>query len=435
MTSKKKIVLVFDSLFAFRSYSESGVHLDLSSEFETSFLLVDNNSNHISEIKSTTSAITTIKLNRASQAILSFLATVYWQRKSRASNSFRVRISSLLIGRRLFYSEPKRVTPRLFSIKTLLGVALGNMNFRPPKFLYQIAGMPLRKHLKNERPGLIIYITLGGGIGLSDLLKVISDSISTKTFVLMDNWDNIYSKAVFNFAPFRLGVWNARAMEFASNVHRIPRENIIILPSSRVNHLIDQFNEELPTPSYVLFAGGSMQISFDARWLRILHQEMQSINPYLHIKYLPHPINYRNLPEISSCLLSLDIHLAWNASAHGEKVLPPLSLYPQLFRGSLCVVSPLSTVSLEAALLGIDSIGVDFFDNFEGKTCSAFETFEHYWDLESYDNFYLVQTQNELRELLQQHRILENDKSQVKSQKYNSYKEDFFRVIRHLVLS
>jgi hypothetical protein len=360
---------------------------------------------------------------------------VYWQRKSPASNSFRVRISSLLIGRRLFYSEPKRVTPYLSSIKILLGVALGKMDYRPPKFLYQIAGMSLRKHLKNERPELIIYITLGGGIGLSDLLKVISDSISTKTFVLMDNWDNIYSKAVFNFAPFRLAVWNERAVEFAANVHQIPKENIVILPSSRVNHLIYQFNEELPTPSYVLFAGGSMQISFDARWLRILHQEMQSINPYLQIKYLPHPINYRNLPEISNFLQSLGIHLAWNASAHGEKVLPPLSLYPQLFRNSLCVVSPLSTVSLEAALLGIGSIGVDFFDNFEGKMCSAFETFEHYWDLEGYDNFYLVQTQNELRQLLQEHRILKNDKPLVKSQKHNSYKEEFFRVIRHLVHS
>ncbi len=433
--SRERITLVFDSLFAYRSYSESGVHAEIAGTYETSFLFIDNNSNNISEIGVPLSEIRFLKLSRISQAFLSFFATVYWQKRSKASNSFRVRITSLLIGRRLFYTEQRYSSRRNLSIKTLLGVVLGVLKIRPPKFLYMVVGKSIRVSLKELKPNLVIYVTLGGGIGLSDILKVASDSISTKTLVLMDNWDNIYSKAVFNFVPNHVTVWNLRARDFASTVHQIPMSNMSILPSSRLIHLIQQYNNSVPSPEYVLFAGGSMQISYDARWLGILHEELRRVKPGLKVKYLPHPLNYQHLSQIESLLREYGTELAWQSSFDAGKVLPPLTLYPQLFRGSLFVVSPLSTISLEAAILGIDSIGIDFFDYFEGSVRSAFEVFEHYWDLKDYPNFNLVKNEEEFRIQLQKYKILDSFPASQPPLVHSDYKQGLLNVIQNLIRS
>ena len=435
MISRKRIVLLFDSVFAYRSYSESGVHSEISSRYETEFIFVDTNGNNISEIWFPANNAYYLRLSRASQAFLSFFATAYWQRKSRESNSFRVRIASLLVGRRLFYSEPKKGRPRIFSIKTLLGVSLGRLNISAPRMAYRIAGVSIGKCLKQVNPDLILYTTLGGGIGLSDVIQVASDSISAKTLVLIDNWDNIYSKAVFNFSPDQVAVWNQRAKDFAFEVHHVPNENISVLPSFRLNHLIEGFQKESSRPSYVLFAGGSMHISFDARWLKTLHEELAKINPTLPLKYLPHPMNYQNLPKIDFLIKELGIDLAWGVASENGKVLPPLDLYPRLYKGSLCVISPLSTISLEAAILGIDSIGIDFFDVFEGASRSAFETFEHYWDLREYENFTLVNNENEMQTILQKYETLSENQNTDILHKPLFFKEELLRVIDRLILA
>lgn len=434
MRLKKRIVLVFDSTFAYRSFSESGVHSALELEYETTFLFIHTNKNKMFQVIPFRSKVHYLKLSRVTQAFLSLFATSYWQRKSHLSNSFRVRILSLLMGRRLFYSEPKPAGFKLLSLKTTLGVALGRLNLSAPRIMYQFAGRSIQRFLKRANPNLIIYITTGGGTGLADLLKVTSDSISIKTLVMMDNWDNIYSKAVFNFIPDQITVWNERAREFAFKVHQIPLKNISILPSPRVNYLIEEFRQESLTPGYVLFAGGSLHISYDSKWLNILYDELIRINPGIQIRYLPHPLNYQNLFKINSLLNRLGIELAWNLFSEAIKVLPPLRLYPKLYKDSLCVVSPLSTMSLEAAILGINSIGIDFSDDFDGSSHSAFDTFEHHWDLCDFNNFHLVRSATEMRQILLKNKTLSRKQKPDILHKPKSPEEDLFRIIEKLIV-
>lgn len=178
-----------------------------------------------------------------------------------------------------------------------------------------------------------------------------------------------------------------------------------------------------------------MQISYDARWLGILHEELRRVKPGLKVKYLPHPLNYQHLSQIESLLREYGTELAWQSSFDAGKVLPPLTLYPQLFRGSLFVVSPLSTISLEAAILGIDSIGIDFFDYFEGSVRSAFEVFEHYWDLKEYRNFNLVKNEEEFRIQLQKYKISDSFPASQSPLVHSDYKQGLLNVIQNLIRS
>jgi len=397
----QKLLLVFDSLFSFRSYSESNIRTQLETDFDVVILFVDTHTNGISEVEMENIEFLHVFLGRRSQSIISFFSTIYWNRKKQFSNSFRVRLQSLLTKRRLFFSIPSPRLKTFPSIPVVLAIVSGTLGIRSSKYVYRVIGSRISKAIKSAQPNLIIYLTLGGGVGLSDLLNVVAKVNSLKMLVMMDNWDNIYSKAVFDFCPDFITVWNLRAKEFAFRVHDIPIDKIGVLPSVRIQHLIEQFQVENYAPVSLVFAGGSMQIQYDAQWLVSINRELSKHNLDLKIEYLPHPINYKNLELISEMLQKNRVSIVWDGSnSAADKVLPPLDLYPKLFSRAVCVISPLSTISLEAAWLGINSIGIDFFDEFDNKQSSAFQTFEHYWDLRDFNNFQLIQNESQLEVLI-----------------------------------
>ena len=92
-------------------------------------------------------------------------------------------------------------------------------------FLYRvlkIIGSNISKPLKAK----VLYVTVGGTNSISDLL-VKKFSKHTEISTIIENWDNMSSKAVFDYPPLRIGVWGDQSINFGRHIHKIDSNKII----------------------------------------------------------------------------------------------------------------------------------------------------------------------------------------------------------------
>lgn len=229
--------------------------------------------------------------------------------------------------------------------------------------------------LDRHRPDVVVQPSVLTGPFINELL------ISTKKrkipyIVVMNSWDNPATKAVATGVPDILGVWGENSRELASKYLGIPRKNIQIMgsaqfdvyrtpPTKTMRELAQQFGVP-PDRRIVLYAGSGVG-RYESVYLRRLDQMTRPGGELdgCHIVYRPHPWRgelaegEENFFSLGLRNTTMDPHMrdyyntqVASGSAQRGMFLVDYKITNDLMALVSCVISPLSTILLEAVLNG-----------------------------------------------------------------------------------
>lgn len=409
---RKKISMVIDNEFVLRSYLESPVLDDLNKEFDVELVLIDQ------KLEMGVARHAFLRKNPRLQFLQTIMSVSYWFKKRKKSNSFRIRLLSLLHSRRYFYSA-RKVRFHSPSLPVIVGFLVGSLGLSVPRLFVLTLGKTFTNHFRTSGSNLIIYLTSGGASSNSDVLSLIGEELRIPTLVIVENWDNLTSKAVFNVKPDFLGVWGNQDRVAAIDLHGFAADKVFEIGSPRVSRLIRSHSHNPVSARKILFAGGSTDFSFEFEWITFTISLASKLEHELI--YVPHPANYAILSqyeasEIEKVLSIVPDQVLQLIRLKSGKSLPTLDFYTPIFQSAVITISPYSTMLLESLLVGIPAVGIDFREPRKESEGWASEAFEHFQRLESIGHYMrvtdLVQLEQVVSHLVHSHPTITIDSKQ-----------------------
>lgn len=230
----------------------------------------------------------------------------------------------------------------------------------------------LKSIIEKVNPDLILIPNGGQDSNLHEVLALSAQN-SFKTIVLIDNWDNLCSKAVFPVEPDYLGVWGKQAESHAIKMHNFEPSRVFLAGTPRFDgyqvykqneaSLKEKYQKLLNFP-YILFAGCWPPFD-EIGVLEDLNELVEKYKNFLpkncKILYRPHPWgeNYDKLDNLTAKNLkniAIDPQMAqksrpddWTKRTDFQ---PNLDYYPLLLDKAEFVICPLATIIIEASLMG-----------------------------------------------------------------------------------
>lgn len=148
------------------------------------------------------------------------------------------------------------------------------------------------------KPDLIIYPT---HFAEPEMLYInrSSQKSNTKTFYIVDNWDNLTTKAAMLKKADYLGVWGQQSKNHAIKYHDYKSKNIFLLGNNRIDKYFKFRKKKYKNiikinKPYVLFLGSNLLFRDELKCLKILDKEIYKNNLHSKIK-----IVYRFHPQLS----------------------------------------------------------------------------------------------------------------------------------------
>jgi hypothetical protein len=230
----------------------------------------------------------------------------------------------------------------------------------------------LEELVRRHAPGLVVF-PLTGVEGTAPALVKLSRKYGFKTLFLQNGWDNLSSKGVFPLLPDYLGVWGPQSLMDAVSIQGMPDHRLFTLGSAKYEDYLRRTNAEHSPFShpYVLFAG-SFTPCDEVAPLRVLEEVLDERGETgLKVVYRPHPWRgekhhasevfrpqeFRHVvldPQVAAEYLK-QVNAGDDAPFFPTNY-PPLDYYPSLLNHARFVVSPMSSMVLEAALYDVPAI-------------------------------------------------------------------------------
>jgi hypothetical protein len=343
---------IFDHSLALRSYQETN---HLKPDEISNIVITTFDSIHTNQIEKSIQGYFNIPLTRITKILLSINARLYWSRKTSRSPSLRRRTWKHKDFHFPGVFEKFCMTPVMKPLGTILVLLV---------FVFQ---RNLYKQLETHarRGGSrIVYVSVGGPTSLNDFLCIAARRLGLELNVILENWDNISSKAVFNHFPDKVGVWGMQSLLLAKRIHNLPPERVFLVGNPRVEWLKVNIKATIEK-KHIFFAGGSSNFEEEINYLTLLSNLINDSLLDWEIRYLPHPKLYlrakdelANLEILGIRILNKEVILQMNEIDNFLR-LPTLHLYKECYEGAALTVSPLSTMNLEAGVLQIPTIGLD----------------------------------------------------------------------------
>jgi hypothetical protein len=223
--------------------------------------------------------------------------------------------------------------------------------------LNKVKNKYLYNALQKAQPSIILLPTSG----VSNLYyEVINIAISLKipSYFIIDNWDNLSSKALYLKLPDFMGVWGQQTKQHAVTIQGMRKEQIYLLGSARFC-IYEKYKTRVSEKSerkFILFLGSFLYFN-ELRALKILNEEItQNPNIYgdTYILYRPHPLG-NNISKVNFEPLNrvkLDPDLVNVVSGNPKTDLGQHNLlhYIELFLSAQFVVGGLTSMLLESGL-------------------------------------------------------------------------------------
>ena len=400
----KRILVIFDHILTFRSYTETGTLVTLNQFAKISSIFVTaENANY--SLNYPHENFTQVKLNQFHRFILSVNSTRYWILTRKKSKSFASRIRSIIKGRREFYQHKnKRVYKVPMSL--LLGAISTLIPFKFLSFLLKPVAKSVFSNIRIGEFDIVLYVGTGGSMFLNDCIVDYIKKQQCKIVYkfISENWDNITSKAVFNIHPDKLGVWGQNGIKYCEEIHGIDPKKVVSIGSPRVDFIAKRIKgttqRNASNATDIIFLGGSLDFERDYNFFSKVNDILAKESSILNLLYLPHPKNYSDyldrIQEQNSAFIFQDSINALIKKSSISFQLPPLEFYVNLFGKCRFSISPLSTMNLESLLFGIPTIAIDFQENQLPDSPWATDVFEHFSELQKYDGVKIVRSDGQL---------------------------------------
>ena len=387
----KSLLVIFDHSLAYRSYTQTGIIENLSKIYETSvFILGVRNSFKSQSLKV---EHYNIEYNSFESFLLAFYANVYWNHKSN---------DSLSMQNRTWYK--KRKVRAIFSAEQIAFYYAKVFSTAPlnvVSFSLNRVIKHLINQLKTNSDKKVVYITAGGTNSLSDVLTKAFSKLGIEVITILENWDNMSSKAVFQNPPQKIGVWGEQSIKFGSLVHSLDPKTIFPIGNPRIEWLLRNVNKS-PNPVNIFFGGGSVNLELEMIYLASAIKIAKRAGSI--VEYLPHPKNYKHIAKLKSEISSENLKILGNYTNEIEidpTNLPNLEMYISPFENCKVFTSPLSTMNLEASLLGIPSIALDVSTKINLPYNKISDRHDHIHDIRDTELFYFIENVQEYEKLLE----------------------------------
>ncbi len=290
------------------------------------------------------------------------LFTVTTYRFQRLSSSFTLRIKRKFEYKRINkWSLHHALYWFKVYIKNLLPLQiLGNRIVYPYYFKHMEPKLTVSKELhqliSDFKPELIIMVSSAHGTVDNDIPRIARE-LGVPSLSLIDNWDNLSSKSKMWFLPDYVGVLGPQSKSHACKVQGFKEDQVFTLGTPRFDTYRSHSGVKPYKFRYAVFCGCAVQF-METEALKILDEEIES-NPNLYqglkIIYRPHPWRHKRKldDEFDSKKYKnviLDLQMKKDKIEENKAFLPELDYYPNLLKNAEFIISPLSTMVLEAAI-------------------------------------------------------------------------------------
>jgi hypothetical protein len=203
------------------------------------------------------------------------------------------------------------------------------------------------------------------------------------------SWDNLSSKGSFHAVPDRVIVWNEAQVAEAERYHRLDSARVVPVGAPVFDYLFDEslradrkaFLREFglaPSDRYVLYAVSSRATFGPGREAGIVHElagaleEECPVPPFVLVR--PHPKNRAGWERFRHDRVVIDHEPGFpdDGERRGR-------LYNSLFH-SQCVVGLNTSVFLEASVVGVPCVAIEFPASHPASVVSSYPHFAHVRD-------------------------------------------------------
>ena len=271
----------------------------------------------------------------------------------------------------------------------------------------------VEKIVQEYKPDLVIFPFTGvEGTGVE--LVSLSRKYGFKTFFLVNGWDNLSSKGILPYLPDYLGVWGPQPLVDAVNIQGMPAHRVFMLGCARYEHYLKRDNAELRLfpHNYILFAGAATA-SDEVTPLRILESVLEELSLHdVKIVYRPHPgrdekhrgfeifepEKYRHVildPQIADYYLATTQR---NSESLSGQCLPELKYYSSLVNNAIFIISPMSSMILEAALFDVPALVLAHDDGCSLIPPHLQAKFRHFDGADEVPGWFFVRKLDELKQ-------------------------------------
>ena len=233
---------------------------------------------------------------------------------------------------------------------------------------------PLDALLREERPDVIVHPTVLEGLFVSDLVRA-GQALGIPTVYLMNSWDNPAVKAMMLGAPDRLVVWGEHSRQLAHERLDMPFERLVSLGAAQLDVYRTtpredpaSYRRRLGVPAdhrLLLYAGSSKGLNETAHLVRLEQAIVSGELPRTTVLFRPHP--WRGKPAEEADFFSLPWKHVIMAPDMADYYRKSRTGEVQFYLGDYedthvtlsavdAVISPLSTILLEAAMHGKPSV-------------------------------------------------------------------------------
>lgn len=234
----------------------------------------------------------------------------------------------------------------------------------------------LEKVVRAFKPDLVLFPTSGyEATGMELILmskKYEQDSSANKfkTFFLTNGWDNLSSKGVMLLNPDYLGLWGPQALIDAVTIHGMKDYRCFLLGCSRYESYFSSNKTTKIFPfKYILFAG-STTATDEITPLKVCDEVLSRLKTKnIKIVYRPHPMrakrvnfDYFEKNEYKNVVIDPQLEESYyedkktGRESGAAQNFPDLNYYPSLLKNALFIVSPLSSMLVEAGIFDVPAL-------------------------------------------------------------------------------
>jgi len=285
----------------------------------------------------------------------------------------------------------------VFLSKNVIFNLLKKLNF----FVYPV-NKDLTLKINKFSPDKIIIPSSGYMPEIYDL-NFLSTKNNIRYQVIVDNWDNLSSKMIFQNSPDKVYVWGEQTALHANEIHSIPQKKIIKIGCARyLNFFLQRNNNSLTNyfnTNYALFFGSSWSWNEEntLEELDIIITKNISLFDNFKIIYRPHPFRQRHTDfkkKYKNIIYDPQI-IQFYASKN--KSWPDLEYYPSLLKNSLFCVGGLTSMLIESTIFYKKYLAIGYDDNESlMNQKNALKYFVHLEQIENLPNVSIVHRKQNL---------------------------------------
>lgn len=364
---KRKALVFIDHDLIIRHFIKSGAFHELEKSFDVTYIF---NIDESTEKKWVFTDIDSLGLPRVLRTGITRQRMGSWHklfaasvlRNQRGTENYRPR-------KQLMAAISGRWHTEYYALLSMPGIfPLFRRRFLARQGMYQ----PLVDLIRAENPDVVIHPTVLAGYFVNEL-PFICKAMGIPLAMLMNSWDNPSAKALGTSQPDKLVVWGEQTRQHAITYMRMPESDVLAFGAAQFQVYREPVKEtdaelramfRVPEGVPILLYGGASKGAHESRYLKLLDDIIESgVVPRCHVIYRPHPwrgelgqgeISFFDLEcrHISMDPFMESYYRRATTTGQFGIEMADYTITRKLLHLVEAVISPLSTIMLEAVMLG-----------------------------------------------------------------------------------